>query len=74
MKVRPSVKPICKDCHLVLRRSGAGKVVRRKFPLEPGRLGIRILQQKKQKEGEDPHRPVSVLATGCEGNSRMIHC
>ncbi|MEK7563649.1 MAG: 50S ribosomal protein L36 [Patescibacteria group bacterium] len=29
MKVRPSVKPICKDCRLVLRRSGKGKVVRR---------------------------------------------
>ena len=29
MKVRASVKPICKDCHLVLRRSGSGKMIRR---------------------------------------------
>lgn len=29
MKVRASVKPICKECRLVLRRSGMGKVVRR---------------------------------------------
>lgn len=29
MKVRPSCKPICKDCRLVLRRNGKGKVVRR---------------------------------------------
>ena len=29
MKVRASVKPICKDCRLVLRRNGKGKRVRR---------------------------------------------
>ncbi|MBI1812196.1 50S ribosomal protein L36 [Candidatus Peregrinibacteria bacterium] len=29
MKVRASCKPICKDCRLVLRRNGQGKVVRR---------------------------------------------
>lgn len=29
MKVRASVKPMCKDCRLVLRRNGSGKVVRR---------------------------------------------
>jgi large subunit ribosomal protein L36 len=29
MKVRASVKSICKDCRLVLRRDGRGKVVRR---------------------------------------------
>ncbi|MDO8648621.1 MAG: 50S ribosomal protein L36 [Candidatus Peregrinibacteria bacterium] len=30
MKVRPSCKPICKDCRLVLRRAGgSGKKVRR---------------------------------------------
>ena len=29
MKVRPSIKPRCKDCHLVLRRNGKLKVVRR---------------------------------------------
>lgn len=29
MKVRPSCTPICKDCRLVLRRNGKGKVVRR---------------------------------------------
>lgn len=29
MKVRPSVRAICKDCRLVLRRDGKGKVVRR---------------------------------------------
>jgi large subunit ribosomal protein L36 len=29
MKVRPSVKAICKDCRLVLRRNGKGKQVRR---------------------------------------------
>jgi len=30
MKVRASVKPICKDCRLVIRRSGrTGKLTRR---------------------------------------------
>lgn len=29
MKVRASVKPICKDCSLVIRRNGKGKMVRR---------------------------------------------
>jgi len=29
MKVRASVKPICKDCHLVIRRNGKGKMIRR---------------------------------------------
>ncbi len=29
MKVRASCKPICKDCRLVLRRSGKGKMTRR---------------------------------------------
>ncbi|MEI8229826.1 MAG: 50S ribosomal protein L36 [Candidatus Peregrinibacteria bacterium] len=29
MKVRASVKPICKDCRLVIRRSGKGVMVRR---------------------------------------------
>ncbi len=29
MKVRASVKPICKDCQLVIRRNGLGKMVRR---------------------------------------------
>ncbi|MFH0769884.1 MAG: 50S ribosomal protein L36 [Candidatus Peregrinibacteria bacterium] len=30
MKVRPSVRPICKDCRLVIRRSGlTHKMVRR---------------------------------------------
>ncbi|MBI2636410.1 50S ribosomal protein L36 [Candidatus Peregrinibacteria bacterium] len=29
MKVRPSCTPICKNCRLVIRRSGNGKRVRR---------------------------------------------
>lgn len=29
MKVRASVKPMCKDCRLVIRRNGQGKMVRR---------------------------------------------
>lgn len=29
MKVRASVKPICKDCRLVIRTDGRGKKVRR---------------------------------------------
>lgn len=29
MKVRPSVRRICRDCILVLRRNGTGKMVRR---------------------------------------------
>ncbi|MBI3336617.1 50S ribosomal protein L36 [Candidatus Peregrinibacteria bacterium] len=29
MKVRPSVRPICKDCHLVIRRNSRRKAVRR---------------------------------------------
>jgi ribosomal protein L36 len=36
MKVRASVKKICKDCRLVIRRNGKGKKVRRfKCPTEP---------------------------------------
>ncbi|MDD3897079.1 MAG: 50S ribosomal protein L36 [Candidatus Peribacteraceae bacterium] len=29
MKVRASVKPICKDCRLIIRRDGKGRNVRR---------------------------------------------
>lgn len=29
MKVRPSVKPMCKDCYPFRRRNGRGKMVRR---------------------------------------------
>lgn len=42
MKVRASVKPICKDCRLVIRRNGAGKRVRRivcKVPKHKQRQG-----------------------------------
>jgi large subunit ribosomal protein L36 len=42
MKVRASVKPICKDCHLVIRRNGKGKMIRRivcKIPKHKQRQG-----------------------------------
>jgi len=29
MKVRPSVKPICKDCRLIIRGNRRGKKIRR---------------------------------------------
>lgn len=29
MKVRPSVKPICKDCRLIIRGNRSGKKIRR---------------------------------------------
>jgi large subunit ribosomal protein L36 len=43
MKVRASVKPICKDCKLIIRRAGgSGKKVRRivcKIPKHKQRQG-----------------------------------
>lgn len=35
MKVRASVKPMCKDCRLIIRRNGRGKPVRRIVCIHP---------------------------------------
>lgn len=43
MKVRASAKPICKDCRLVIRRSGQGKMVRR--------IVCRVNPKHKQRQG-----------------------
>lgn len=43
MKVRPSAKPMCKDCYVHRRRNGKGKIV--------VRVGCRVNPKHKQRQG-----------------------